>query len=289
MAKNNNGMADILIQALPYIQKYNNKIIVIKYGGNAMINEELKKNVIEDIVLLSLVGIKIVLVHGGGIDISQMLKKVGKEGKFINGLRYTDKETMEIVQMVLAGKTNKDLVSLIESFGGSAVGLCGIDFGFIQCEKLEDDEVDYGFVGKIKEINPIPILDILKNNYIPVISTIGTDKKGNSYNINADIVASELALALHADNLIIMTDVDGLLKDIKDASTLIKRVKLKEVDTLINEGIISGGMIPKVNCCTNAVANGVSKANIINGTIKHSILIEILSDDGVGTMFIKDW
>lgn len=286
MELKNNEKAEVLIQALPYIQKYNNKVVVIKYGGNAMINEDIKLQVIKDIVLLSLVGIKIVLVHGGGIDISNMLKKVNKESKFINGLRYTDKETIDIVQMVLSGKTNKDLVSLIEANGGSAVGLCGIDFSFITCEKLEAD-VDYGYVGKITNINTEPIFNILNSGHIPVIATLGTDKQGNTYNINADIAASEIASALKAYNLIVMTDVDGILKDIKDSSSLIPEILVSNVSRLTKQGIISGGMIPKVECCVNAVRKGVEKATIINGTTKHSILMEILSDKGVGTMFSK--
>ena len=274
--------ASILIQALPYIQKYYGKVIVIKYGGNAMINEELKEAVMGDVVLLSLIGIKVVLVHGGGPEINDMLKKINKKSEFIDGLRVTDKETMDIVQMVLAGKVNKSLVQLINQKGGKALGLCGADGEMIITKKL--DEV-HGFVGEITEINTKIIEDALNNGYIPVISTIGCDREGNTYNVNADTAASRIAGALRAESLISMTDIIGLLADVNDPSTLIKAVNVSEVKELINDGIISGGMIPKVDCCVDAIRRGVNKSFIIDGRVPHSILIEVLTDEGIGTMF----
>lgn len=276
--------AQILNQALPYIQKYHDKIVVVKYGGNAMTSEELKNAVMSDIVLLSLVGIKTVLVHGGGPEISEMLKKVGIVSRFVNGLRYTDAETAEIVRMVLAGKINKSLVSLLEQHGGQAIGLCGSDGGMIQVQKLEAEE-DLGFVGEITGVNVQPITDALDKGYIPVIATVATDKSGQVYNINADTAAAQIAAALGAENLILMTDIRGLLRDKNDESTLIPEVQVSEVPYLIRQGIISGGMIPKIECCVEAVRRGVSKTCIIDGRIKHSILIEILSNEGVGTLF----
>ena len=274
--------ASILIQALPYIQKYYGKVIVVKYGGNAMINEELKEAVMGDVVLLSLIGIKVVLVHGGGPEINDMLKKINKKSEFINGLRVTDKETMDIVQMVLAGKVNKSLVQLINQKGGKALGLCGADGEMIITKKLDDV---HGFVGEITEINTKIIDDALANGYIPVISTIGCDREGNTYNVNADTAASRIAGALKAESLISMTDIIGLLEDVNDPSTLIKSVNVSEVKELINDGIISGGMIPKVDCCVDAIRRGVNKSFIIDGRVPHSILIEVLTDEGIGTMF----
>ena len=279
--------AEVLVEALPYIQEYAGKIIVVKYGGNAMINEDLKQAVIEDIVLLNLVGIKVVLVHGGGPEISEMLKKIGKESKFVKGLRYTDRETMDIVQMILCGKVNKNLVSLFEKAGGRAVGLGGMDGGLFKAIRLVDpDGTEYGYVGDVKEVNEKVVLDVLNECFIPVVSSVaaGMDEETN-YNINADTAAEKLAVALKAKKLILLTDVCGLMRDPKDDSTLIPRLKVSEVPALIKEGVISGGMIPKVDCCVEAVRQGVERANIQDGRVPHSILVELLSDDGVGTMF----
>ena len=279
--------AEVLVEALPYIQEYAGKIIVVKYGGNAMINEDLKQAVIEDIVLLNLVGIKVVLVHGGGPEISEMLKKIGKESKFVKGLRYTDRETMDIVQMILCGKVNKNLVSLFEKAGGRAVGLGGMDGGLFKAIRLVDpDGTEYGYVGDVKEVNEKVVLDVLNEGFIPVVSSVaaGMDEETN-YNINADTAAEKLAVALKAKKLILLTDVCGLMRDPKDDSTLIPRLKVSEVPALIKEGVISGGMIPKLACCVEAVRQGVERANIQDGRVPHSILVELLSDDGVGTMF----
>ena len=279
--------AEVLVEALPYIQEYAGKIIVVKYGGNAMIIEDLKQAVIEDIVLLNLVGIKVVLVHGGGPEISEMLKKIGKESKFVKGLRYTDRETMDIVQMILCGKVNKNLVSLFEKAGGRAVGLGGMDGGLFKAIRLVDpDGTEYGYVGDVKEVNEKVVLDVLNEGFIPVVSSVaaGMDEETN-YNINADTAAEKLAVALKAKKLILLTDVCGLMRDPKDDSTLIPRLKVSEVPALIKEGVISGGMIPKVDCCVEAVRQGVERANIQDGRVPHSILVELLSDDGVGTMF----
>lgn len=279
--------AEVLVEALPYIQEYAGKIIVVKYGGNAMINEDLKQAVIEDIVLLNLVGIKVVLVHGGGPEISEMLKKIGKESKFVKGLRYTDRETMDIVQMILCGKVNKNLVSLFEKAGGRAVGLGGMDGGLFKAIQLVDpDGTEYGYVGDVKEVNEKVVLDVLNEGFIPVVSSVaaGMDEETN-YNINADTAAEKLAVALKAKKLILLTDVCGLMRDPKDDSTLIPRLKVSEVPAFIKEGVISGGMIPKVDCCVEAVRQGVERANIQDGRVPHSILVELLSDDGVGTMF----
>ena len=276
--------AEVLVEALPYIQEYAGKIIVVKYGGNAMINEDLKQAVIEDIVLLNLVGIKVVLVHGGGPEISEMLKKIGKESKFVKGLRYTDRETMDIVQMILCGKVNK---TLFEKAGGRAVGLGGMDGGLFKAIRLVDpDGTEYGYVGDVKEVNEKVVLDVLNEGFIPVVSSVaaGMDEETN-YNINADTAAEKLAVALKAKKLILLTDVCGLMRDPKDDSTLIPRLKVSEVPALIKEGVISGGMIPKVDCCVEAVRQGVERANIQDGRVPHSILVELLSDDGVGTMF----
>ena len=277
--------AEILIQALPYIQKYNDKIIVVKYGGNAMINDELKEAVMGDIVLLSLIGIKVVLVHGGGPEITEMLNKIGKKSEFVGGLRVTDKESMEIVQMVLAGKVNKSLVNMLEHKGGKAIGLCGIDGRMLKA-KVADERL--GFVGEVTEVNAKPILDVLEKGYIPVISTVACDDEGNVYNVNADTVAACVAGELKAESLISMTDIVGLLRDKDDPSTLIPKVCVSEAPKLISEGIISGGMIPKVNCCIEAIRRGVRKVFIIDGRVPHSILIETLTDEGVGTMFVQE-
>lgn len=274
--------AEVLIQALPYIQKYNNKIVVVKYGGNAMVSEELKQAVMGDIVLLSLIGVKVVLIHGGGPEISDMLRRVGKKSEFVDGLRVTDKETAEIVQMVLAGKINKDLVSLITNIGGKAIGLSGMD-----CRMLEAKQFDerLGYVGEIVNVNAQPILDLLEKGYIPVISTVGTDREGNTYNINADTAAARIAGTLKAESFISMTDTYGLLRDVNDPSSLISVVPVSEAPQLVREGLIQGGMIPKVECCIEAIRRGVKKVFIIDGRVPHSILIEVLTDEGMGTMF----
>ncbi|NLN54678.1 MAG: acetylglutamate kinase [Clostridiales bacterium] len=274
--------AQILIEALPYIQKYSGKIVVIKYGGNAMINPELKEGVMGDIVLLSLVGIKVVLVHGGGPEITETLNKMGKESIFHNGLRVTDAETAGVVQMVLAGKVSKSLVNMLQVKGGMAMGISGMDGRLIQA-KIKDENL--GFVGEITSINPKPILDLLEKGYIPVVSTIGCDKEGNIYNINADTAASRIAGALNAKSMISLTDVTGILRDKNDPSSLIKALTLEEASGLVKAGIIDGGMIPKVECCTEAVKCGVERVFITDGRIPHAILIEMLTDEGTGTMF----
>jgi len=276
--------AKILVQALPYIKKYTGKIVVIKYGGNAMINEDLKNSVMSDIILLSLIGVRVVLVHGGGPEITDMLKRTGKESRFLGGLRVTDKETVEIVQMVLAGKVNKDLVNLIGTKGGRAVGLSGID-GQMLLASPKNPEL--GFVGEIEKVNVQPIIELLDGGYIPVVSTVACDKDGNTYNVNADTAAAKIAGELQAESLISLTDISGILRDKNDPSTLIPRISLEEADELIAEGIISDGMIPKVECCTNAIKWGVHRVFIIDGRIKHSILIETLTDEGIGTMFTR--
>ena len=279
--------ANILVEALPYIQEYYGQTVVVKYGGNAMINEQLKDAVIHDIVLLSLVGVKVVVVHGGGPEISEMLKKIGKASRFVNGLRYTDRETMDIVQMILCGKVNKDLVTLLEKAGGNGIGVGGMDGGLFQAKRLTDREgTDYGYVGDITDVNPQPVIDMLEKGYIPVVSTVaqGIDDETN-YNINADTAASKLAVALKAKKLILLTDVRGLLHDVNDPESIIHRLKVSEVPALVKEGVISGGMIPKVECCVEAVRKGVERATILDGRVPHSILIELLSKVGVGTMF----
>ena len=278
----NSQRAQILVQALPYIKKYTGKICVIKYGGNAMINETLKQAVMRDMVLLNLIGVKVVLVHGGGPEISGMLNKIGKKSEFVGGLRVTDEETVEVVQMVLAGKVNKDLVSLIGQAGGKAIGLSGIDGRMIQA-KCKDKAL--GFVGDISYVDPQPIIDVLDNGYIPVISTVGCDTHGNTYNVNAYTAASKIAASLNAETLISMTDISGLLKDKDDPSSLIASVDIKEIPKMIEDGIICGGMIPKVECCVDALKNGVGKVFIIDGRVEHSIIIEMLTDEGIGTMF----
>lgn len=276
--------AEILTQALPYIQKYNNKIVVIKYGGNAMTSEDLKDAVMGDIVLLSLIGIKVVLVHGGGPEITEMLGKVGKKSEFIDGLRVTDGETMDIVQMVLAGKVNKNLVNLLQNKGGKAIGLCGIDGHMLKAEKVDDV---HGFAGNITDVDVSSIVDVLEKGYIPVISTVGYDEKGNTYNINADTAAARIAGELKAESLISMTDIVGLCRDKDDPSTLIPKVYVSDAPKLIRDGIISGGMIPKINCCIESIRRGVKKVFILDGRVPHAILIEILTDEGLGTMFVS--
>lgn len=275
--------ANALVEALPYLQEYNDKVVVVKYGGNAMTNETLKQAVMQDIVLLSLVGIKVVLVHGGGPEINAMLKKINKASEFVNGLRYTDEETIDIVQMVLAGKVNKDLVQLLERAGGKAIGLCGLDGNLIKAKQLNPD---LGYVGDITEIHPDVINTALNNGYIPVVSTVASGENGEVYNINADTAAARIAAEMGAANLILLTDIKGLLEDKDDDNTLIRVVGVSEVPYLKNQGIISGGMIPKIDCCVEAVRRGVKKTNIIDGRIPHSILIELLTDIGAGTMII---
>ena len=276
--------AEVLTAALPYIKKYNGKTVVIKYGGNAMINEQLKQQVMEDIALLWLIGVKVVLVHGGGPEISETMKKLGKEAKFVNGLRVTDRETVDIVQMVLAGKINKTLVNLIQMKGGHAVGLSGIDGGIIEAKMKNED---LGYVGEITKIRPQPITDLLEKNYIPVISTVASDRQGNTYNINGDTAAAYIAGALGAERLIMMTDIAGLLMDKDDPSTLIPHITVSEAKKLYDQGIISGGMIPKVDCCIEALERGVDNVVIMDGRIPHSILMELLTDEGAGTMVMK--
>ncbi|MBO5066644.1 MAG: acetylglutamate kinase [Clostridia bacterium] len=278
---NNHQRAEILTQALPYIQKYHDKIVVVKYGGNAMISEELKMQVMEDIVLLWLIGVKPVLVHGGGPEISEMLKKVGKESKFVDGLRVTDKETAEIVQMVLAGKINKQLVNLLGEFGGNAVGISGVDGHLIEA-KVKDERL--GFVGEITNVNVQPILDLIEKQYIPVVSTVGCDSEGNVYNINADTAASYIAGAMHAERLITMTDIPGILRDVNDPDSIIKRVNTEEAKELFRDGVITGGMIPKVECCIEAIEKGVRRVTILDGRVPHAVLLELLTNEGAGTL-----
>ena len=284
MEISNTDRAKVLVQALPYIQKYAGKTVVVKYGGNAMINEGLKDAVMSDIVLMQLVGINVVLVHGGGPEISAMLKKIGKESRFVNGLRVTDAETMEIVQMVLAGKVNKDLVQLLERHNGRAVGFCGLDGGLLKAEKLISGSGDLGYVGKITEVDTQIISDATKNGYIPIVSTVAGGANGEVYNVNADIAAARIAAQLGALKLILMTDVRGLLRDKDDENTVIPVVNVSEVPQLQHDGIICGGMIPKIDCCVEAVRRGVGRAHIIDGRIPHSILIELFTDEGIGTM-----
>ena len=284
MELSNAQRAEVLIHALPYIQKYYNKIIVVKYGGNAMINEDLKKAVMGDIVLLSLIGIKVVLVHGGGPEISEMLKKIGKQSEFVNGLRVTDAETADIVQMVLAGKINKTLVSLLQNTGGRAIGLSGADGHMIEAKQLDPA---LGYVGEITNIDTRLITDVLEKGYIPVISTVGCDSEGNVYNINEDTAASRIAGMLKAESLISMTDISGILRDKEDPSSLISQIQVSDAPTLMRDGVISGGMIPKVECCIEAIRRGVNRVFIIDGRIPHSILIETLTDEGIGTMFTE--
>lgn len=282
MSFNEVDRAQVLAEALPYIQKYYGKTIVVKYGGNAMISEELRHAVISDIILLNLVGVRIVVVHGGGPEISEMLKKVGKESKFVDGLRYTDEETMDIVQQVLCGRVNKNLVATLNRLGGRALGLCGMDGAMLKAKKLDEK---YGMVGEITHVDPRPVTDALDQNYIPVVSTVAQGEDAETaYNVNADTAAAKLATALKAEKLILLTDVRGLLRNPEDESTLISELQLSSVPALVREGVITGGMIPKVDCCVEAVRSGVKSAIILDGRVSHSILIELLSDAGVGTM-----
>ncbi len=278
--------AEILTQALPYIQKYHEKIIVVKYGGNAMVSEELKQQVMEDIVLLHLIGVKVVLVHGGGPEITDTLNKIGKESQFVDGLRVTDKETADVVQMVLAGKINKSLVNLIQIKGGKAIGISGLDGHMIEAE-VKDERL--GFVGRITNVDVTPVLDVLEKGYIPVVSTIGCDNEGNVYNINADTAASYIAGAMNATRLISMTDIAGVLKDKDDPNSIIKCINIEDAQKLFETGVISCGMIPKVECCIDAIRKGVEKVIIMDGRIPHSILIELLTDEGAGTMVTEQY
>ena len=285
MSFNEADRARVLAEALPYIKKYNGKTIVVKYGGNAMISEELRHAVISDIVLLDLVGIRVVVVHGGGPEISAMLKKLGKESRFVDGLRYTDGETMEVVQQVLCGRVNKDLVATLNRTGGRALGLCGLDGGMLRARRLDEK---YGLVGEITGVDPRPVEDALERGYIPVVSTVAQGEDAEtSYNINADTAAAKLAVALGAEKLVLLTDVRGLLRDPADESTLLHQVHMSQIPGLIKDGIISGGMIPKLDCAVEAVRSGVRSTVILDGRIPHSILIELLSDEGIGTMLIQ--
>ena len=275
--------AQVLVEALPYIQKFTGKTIVVKYGGNAMISDELRQAVISDIILLHLVGINVVVVHGGGPEINEMLKKINKQSKFVDGLRYTDEETMDIVQQVLCGRVNKNLVATLNRMGGRAIGLCGMDGSLFSAKQLDGGK--YGLVGEITGVNPQAVTDAMDNGYIPVISTVAQGEDGNNaYNINADTAAAKLATALNAEKLILLTDVRGLLRDPKDENTLIPSLQISAVPALVHEGIISGGMIPKIECCVESVRSGVKSAIILDGRVAHSILIELLSDEGIGTM-----
>ncbi len=285
MTLTNMQRAETIVHALPYIQKYYNKVVVIKYGGNAMINEELKQDVMNDIVLLSLIGVKVVLVHGGGPEINDMLKKIGKKSEFKNGLRVTDRDTIEAVLMVLAGKVNKSLVNLIECTGGKAVGLCGLDGHMIEAEVLDES---LGYVGKITKVNVEPITDLLDKGYIPVVSTVGCDSDGNIYNINADTAAAQIAGEMKAESLISMTDICGILLDKDDPSTLVTNINMEKARELMESGVIQGGMIPKVECCLDAIRLGVNRVFILDGTKPHAILMEMLTDEGVGTMFVRE-
>ena len=282
MAFNEIDRAQVLAEALPYIQKYTGKTVVVKYGGNAMVSQELRQAVISDIILLSLVGIRVVVVHGGGPEISQMLKKLDIPSRFVDGLRYTDEATMDVVQQVLCGRVNKDLVATLNRLGGRALGLCGLDGGLFQAKQLDEK---YGLVGEITKVDAAPVFDALNCGYIPVVSTVAQGVDADvSYNINADTAAAKLATALEAERLLLLTDVRGLLRDPKDESTLIPELQLSSVPALVREGVISGGMIPKVDCCVEAVRSGVKSAVILDGRVSHSLLIELLSDAGVGTL-----
>ena len=280
----NSERAQVLAAALPYIRQYNGKVIVVKYGGNAMINEELKEQVMEDIVLLHLIGVKIVLVHGGGPEINDLMKRLGMEPKFVDGLRVTDKETVDLVQMVLAGKVNKTLVNLLEMQGGKAMGISGMDGRLIEASPKDPR---LGFVGNIDRVNIAPVTDLLEKGYIPVVSTVGCDDKGNTYNINGDTAAAYIASALHAERLIMMTDIAGILLDRNDPATLIPELTVTEAKKLFDNGVISGGMIPKVKCCVDAVEHGVDNVVIMDGCVPHSILMELLTNEGAGTMVKK--
>lgn len=281
---NLNDRARILVQSLPYIQKYNGKIVVVKYGGNAMISEELRQTVINDIVLLKCVGCHPIVVHGGGPNISSFLKRIGAESKFINGLRYTDETAIDIVQMVLAGQVNKDLVSLIEKAGGKAIGLCGMDGSLLKAKKLQGD-IDLGYVGEITSVNTDILNMILNSDYIPVVGSIALGEDADCmYNINADLCAAKVAAALKAEKLVLLTDVTGVMKDPSDEDSLISTLRLHQVPKLVQEGVIKGGMIPKIDCCVESVRMGVERAHIIDGRVPHSLLLELFSNDGIGTM-----
>ena len=280
----NSMRAEVLVQALPYIRRYSGRIVVVKYGGNAMVNDTLKQQVMEDIVLLRLIGVKVVLVHGGGPEISDMMKRLGKKAEFVDGLRVTDRETVDIVQMVLAGRVNKSLVALLGSKGGRAVGLSGIDDRLIEA-RCKDERL--GFVGEITRINPEAVTDLIERGYIPVISTVAAGIDGQTYNINGDTAAACIAGALRAERLIMMTDIAGILRDPKDPATLISEISVSEASKLFHEGVISGGMIPKVECCITAISRGVDKAIIMDGRVPHSILMELLTDEGAGTMLTR--
>ena len=277
--------AQVLMEALPYIRKYHNKVVVVKYGGAAMLNETLKRQVMGDLALLHLVGVRVVLVHGGGPEINDLLSRMGKQTEFVNGLRVTDKETIEVVQMVLAGKINKGLVALMESFGRHAIGLSGLDGRMIHARQLD---VRLGYVGEVTGIDPAPILSVLNDDYIPIISTLGCDKAGNVYNINADTAAAKIAAALNAESLILMSDIPGLLRDVSDETSLIRRITAAELPQLVEQGVISGGMIPKLACCTEALQSGLRRVFILDGRVEHSILMEILTDAGIGTMLLQE-
>ena len=275
--------AQILVEALPYIEKYVGEVVVVKYGGNAMINEQLRQQVMEDIVLLQLIGVKVVLVHGGGPEISELMGKLGKKAEFVDGLRVTDKETVDIVQMVLAGRVNKTLVNLLEAKGGRAIGLSGLDGRLIEC-KMKDERL--GYVGSVTKINIAPVTDLLEKGYIPVVSTIGCDSEGNTYNINGDTAAAYIAGALEAKRLLMLTDIAGVMMDKDDPNSLIRELSVIQAKELFDKGVISGGMIPKVECCMTALKRGVRKAIIMDGRVPHSILMELLTDEGAGTMFV---
>lgn len=277
--------AEVLTQALPYIQRYNGKIVVVKYGGNAMVNDTRKQQVMEDVVLLWLIGVKVVLVHGGGPEISEVMRRYGKQAEFVNGLRVTDKETVDIVQMVLAGKVNKSLVNLLEMKGGKAMGISGMDGRLIEAKMRN---ASLGFVGSITNVNIEPVTDLLEKGYIPVISTVGCDRDGNTYNINGDTAAACIAGALGAERLIMMTDIAGILRDRDDPATLIRELTIRDAVKLFEPGVISGGMIPKVDCCIDAIHRGVKKVIIMDGRVPHSILMELLTDEGAGTMVVGD-
>ena len=282
----NEHWADVLVQALPYFKHWCGKIVVVKYGGNAMLNEDLKADVMEDIVLLNTIGIHVVLVHGGGPEINNMLNKIGKESKFVNGLRYTDAETMEVVQMVLTGKLNKDIVGMILQEGGKAVGLSGVDSGLLRAKKIDKDGADLGFVGEVTEVNPEILLSLIAQGFIPVVSTVALGETGdtNRYNINADTAAAKIAVALKAEKFVQLTNVPGVLRDVNDPSSLIQRIHLADVQGFIDDGTIAGGMIPKIECCMLARNGGVPRTHIIDGRVPHSLLIEMFSDRGIGTM-----
>ena len=282
MQLTNAQRAEVLCNALPYIQDYKGKIVVIKYGGNAMVNEDIKRSVMGDVTLLRLIGIRVVLVHGGGPEISALLKRIGKQSEFVDGLRVTDAETAEVVQMVLAGKVNKSLVSLLQSMGGRAIGLCGLDGGMIEAKQLDER---LGYVGEITRVDPQPVLDVLEKGYIPVVSTVARGQNGETFNINADTAAARIAAALKAECLISMTDIAGVLRDKDDPRSIIPYIGVSEAPQLMREGVISGGMIPKIECCIEAIRRGVKKVFVLDGTVPHAILIEILTNEGLGTMF----